>query len=91
MLNLKGLKWKEPEQLPLSFEQPLATRRARKRPAGTCTSWTSKTRPSSRASSARRKLVNDLFGFVYKLKTGKLKAATNAGGLFLKTAGLLKK
>jgi len=36
-------------------------------------------------------LVNDLFGFVYKLKTGKIKAATNAGGLFLKTAGLLKK
>ena len=29
--------------------------------------------------------VNDLFGFVYKLKTGKLKA----GELFLKTAGLL--
>lgn len=36
-------------------------------------------------------LVNDLFGFVYKLRTGKVKAVTNAGGLFLKTAGLLKK
>ncbi|MBB4603586.1 plasmid replication initiation protein [Hymenobacter luteus] len=33
--------------------------------------------------------LKDLFAFVYKLKTSKIKAATNAGGLFLKMHGLV--
>ena len=33
-------------------------------------------------------LLVDLFAFVYKVKTGKIKATSNAGGLFLRMCGL---
>lgn len=34
------------------------------------------------------KRINDLFSFMHRLKTGRLKAATNPGGLFLTMTGL---
>jgi plasmid replication initiation protein len=79
-----------PEQLPLPFEQPLDE--AREEKARLHLKDLDIKDPALVARIlGNPELVNDLFGFVYKLKTGKVKAATNAGGLFLKTAGLLKK
>ena len=79
-----------PEQLPLPFEQPLDEAREEKARGHLHELGIKDPTLVARILSAPE-LVNDLFGFVYKLKTGKLKATTNAGGLFLKTAGLLKK
>jgi plasmid replication initiation protein len=79
-----------PEQLPLPFEQPLDEAREEKA-RGHLHELGIKDPALVGRILGTPELVNDLFGFVYKLKTGKLKAATNAGGLFLKTAGLLKK
>lgn len=79
-----------PEQLPLPFEQPLDE--AREEKARLHLKDLDIKDPALVARIlGNPELVNDLFGFVYKLKTGKVRAATNAGGLFLKTAGLLKK
>ena len=79
-----------PEQLPLPFEQPLDE--AREEKARLHLKDLDIKDPALVARIlGNPELVNDLFGFVYKLKTGKVNAATNAGGLFLKTAGLLKK
>ena len=36
------------------------------------------------------RMVDELFSFCYKLKTGKMKASTNPGGLFLTVVGLRK-
>ena len=36
------------------------------------------------------RMVDELFAFCYKLKTGKAKATTNPGGLFLTVVGLRK-
>lgn len=36
------------------------------------------------------RLVDELFSFCYKLKTGKVKASSNPGGLFLTVIGLRK-
>jgi len=79
-----------PEQLPLPFEQPLDEAREEKA-RGHLHELGIKDPVLVARILGGPELVNDLFGFVYKLKTGKLRAATNAGGLFLKTAGLLKK
>jgi hypothetical protein len=35
-------------------------------------------------------MIDELFAFCYKLKTGKIKAATNPGGFFLTMLGLRK-
>ena len=79
-----------PEQLPLPFEQPLDE--AREEKARLHLRDLDIKDPALVARIlGNPELVNDLFGFVYKLKTGKIKAVINAGGLFLKTAGLLKK
>ena len=79
-----------PEQLPLPFEQPLDEAREEKARLH-LKDFDIKDPALVARILGNPELVNDLFGFVYKLKTGKVKAATNAGGLFLKTAGLLKK
>lgn len=79
-----------PEQLPLPFEQPLDE--AREQKARTLLQELDIKDPVLVGRIlGTPELLNDLFGFVYKLKTGKVKANTNAGGLFLKTVGLLKK
>ena len=80
----------EPAQLPLLFEQPLDEAREAKARAHLLALAITDPVLVARILAAPE-LVNDLFGFVFKLKTGKMRAATNAGGLFLKTAGLLKK
>ena len=79
-----------PAQLPLPFEQPLDEAREEKARLHLHELGIKDPALVARILGTPE-LVNDLFGFVYKLKTGKLKATTNAGGLFLKTAGLLKK
>jgi hypothetical protein len=81
------IKQQEPQQLPLPFEQPLDDSRlqmARQRLAEL------EIRDPRLVEQivAEARMVDELFAFCYKLKTGKIKSSTNPGGLFLTVVGL---
>lgn len=83
------IKQQEPQQLPLPFEQPLDDSRlqiARQRLA----ELDIRDGRLIEQILSEARMVNEFFSFCYKLKTGKMKASVNPGGLFLTVAGLRK-
>lgn len=82
-----SVKQQEPQQLPIPFESSMDEVRvasARQRLAEL------EIRDARLVEQivADAQLLAELFNFVHKLKTGKVKASTNPGGLFLTMAGL---
>lgn len=83
------IKQQEPQQLPLPFEQPLNDSRiqmARQRLAEL------EIRDARLIEQilGESRMIDELFAFCYKLKTGKIRAASNPGGLFLTVIGIRK-
>lgn len=77
----------EPQQLPIPFE--LDTEDARRQTARRNLEELGIRDPALvRQILTTETMLTELFAFVYKVKTGKVKATSNAGGLFLKMCGL---
>lgn len=83
------IKQQEPQQLPLPFEMPLDDSRlqmARQRLA----ELDIRDIRLTEQILGEARMVDELFAFCYKLKTGKVRASSNPGGLFLTVVGLRK-
>ena len=72
------IKQQEPHQLPLPFEQPLDDSRLQMARQRLVELDIRDTRLIEQIPSEAR-MVDELFSFCYKLKTGKMKASTNPG------------
>lgn len=83
------IKQQAPQQLPLPFEQPLDDSRLQMARQRLIELDIKDAQLIARILSEGR-MVDELFAFCYKLKTGKMKATTNPGGLFLTVVGLRK-
>ncbi|MFC7670970.1 hypothetical protein ACFQT0_28930 [Hymenobacter humi] len=83
------IKQQAPQQLPLAFEQPLDDARQQMARQRLAELDIRDARLVAQVLGEAR-LVDELFAFCYKLKTGKVKATSNPGGLFLTVVGLRK-
>jgi hypothetical protein len=83
------IKQQEPQQLPLPFEQPLDDSRLQMARQRLMELDIRDTQLVEQILGETR-MVDELFSFCYKLKTGKMKASSNPGGLFLTVVGLRK-
>jgi plasmid replication initiation protein len=83
------IKQQEPQQLPLPFEQPLGDSRLQMARQLLAELDIRDVRLVEQILAEARR-IDELFYFCYKLKTGKMKASTNPGGLFLTVVELRK-
>ena len=83
------IKQQKPQQLPLPFEQALDDSRQQMARQRLMELDIRDARLIEQVLSEAH-MVDELFSFCYKLKTGKMKASTNPGGLFLTVVGLRK-
>jgi plasmid replication initiation protein len=81
------IKQQEPQQLPLAFEQPLDDARLQTARQRLAELDIRDARLVEQVLGDGR-MMDELFSFCYKLKTGQVKATTNPGGLFLTMVGL---
>lgn len=83
------IKQQKPQQLPLPFEQALDDSRQQMARQRLMELDIRDARLIEQVLNEAH-MVDELFSFCYKLKTGKMKASTNPGGLFLTVVGLRK-